>query len=116
MLGTTCFDRFIKGIFPTDRKLVSIHSAPAPILGRDRDLPKVSTILLHKASSLGAHEHATIRVPKHVAIPAERKSPVVLKSSRNVLMTIERIQSDKTNRVPHAYGICQYEKMYYFEH
>lgn len=77
LLGKTYnIDRCIKGIFPMDRKFVLLHSAPVPILGKNRDLSKVSSIVWHKALSENSKNHAAIRVAELITIPPEmRRNP-----------------------------------------
>lgn len=68
LLGITYRDHSIKGIFPTDRKIMLIHSGPVPILGRERDLSKKLSKLSHNTLSLDPQGHATIQVAKTLTI------------------------------------------------
>lgn len=85
-----------------------IHTARIPILGRNRDMSKISSILSHKAFRLHASNHATNRVAKELTIQAEIKSSVVLVTSRNGFMTTERTWTHKlTNKVFLAQRVFQ---------
>lgn len=85
------------------RKIVPIHSAQIPIMGRDRDLCKISIVLSHKGYHIDTQDNATIRVAKQLTIPTKTESPVIVVTSYNGLMNIEGIQSEKqTKNVLHA--------------
>lgn len=45
-----------------DRKIVPIHSPPIQMLGRGRDMSKISIILSREAPSLKGFDQMTIRV------------------------------------------------------
>lgn len=76
-----------------------VHSAPIQISSRDRDLFKTSSVLLQKASNIGAYDQAKIEVVKGLTIPAEMESLVISVTSCHGLMIIEHIptygQADK---------------------
>lgn len=67
LLGTTCIDPFIHGMFPVPHEIETEPSAPVVILGRDTEA-KVTSILSDGAPMNEQNEHAMIWVSKLMTI------------------------------------------------
>lgn len=94
LLGTIYIDYWNKRVFTMNRKIVPIHSTQIRIFSRGRDLFKISSILSKMASSfgIGDHESCDNSSREQLTVPSERESPVIVITSRDVLITIEHIQ------------------------
>lgn len=100
LLRTTYVNRCRKGISHGLKYRTRTFCTRAAILGRNRYLSIVSSILSHKASNQHSQKLAAIQVGKQITKPPEMQSPVIVVTSRRGLITIERIHTDKPpNRV-----------------
>lgn len=86
--------------------IIPTQSALIPILNRNRNLPKISRIILPKVSNIEIQRQAMIWFEIYLTTPAESKLHVILMTSPNGALIFEQIQTNKlTNRSLHEHGI-----------
>lgn len=88
----------MKWISLMNRVVVGMHSAPPPILSIYWKLSRISSLPSHRAPTPEAEWHTMIPEPKHLALAAETKHPVLAVTFCNMGMAIKDMQKPRRTK------------------